>query len=251
MKTSVNFFSDGFFGYCESQDFYIGSIYHILPIVLMIAIILLIYKYKDKIRESKYETRIRYALAFIMMIVEMSYFWRLLYVGSQGTSSTMMGYLPLQICQWGLLICIFTIISKNKNLFGINFYVTLLFASIALIYPVVIIQTGPRYYRYYQFWLEHMLPIICVFYLMFVHNMKPQYKSMYHATLVYIPLVVFALIANNIFEDADYLFLSLKISFLPQNQILRTIIIYLLGLIVFHLMYFGFKKLDKKLLQKK
>ena len=109
MKTSANFFSEGFFGYSNKQDFFIGSIWHILPIVLMILVIILIYKNREKIKNFKYETSVRYILAFVMMIVEMSFFWRLLYVGNQGETDTMLTYLPLQMCQWGLLICIFTI----------------------------------------------------------------------------------------------------------------------------------------------
>ena len=173
MSTSVNFYSEGFFGYSNEQDFFMGSIWHILPITLMIIAIILIHKYREKIKNFKYESSVRYILAFVMMIVEMSFFWRLLYVGNQGQADTMLTYLPFQMCQWGLLICIFTITSKNQKLFSINYYITLLFASIALIYPLVITNTGPRYYRYYQFWLEHILPIISVFYLMFVHDIKP------------------------------------------------------------------------------
>lgn len=247
MKTSVNFFSEGFFGYSDKQDFFMGSIWHILPIALMILAIILIYKYREKIKKFKYETSVRYILAFVMMIVEMSFFWRLLYVGNQGTADTMLTYLPLQMCQWGLLICIFTIISKNKILFSINYYITLLFASIALIYPLVITNAGPRYYRYYQFWLEHILPIISVFYLMFVHNMKPEKKGILYTFFITIPLTIAALIANSRIEGARYLYLTLDVKILPENMILRAGILFVLVLGVFYLMYLPFnKKITRK-----
>ena len=82
MNTTVKFFSEGFFGYSSEKDFYMGSIWHILPIVLMIITICLIYKYRKRIKNYKYETRVRYILAFVMLIVEMSFFWRLEYVGT-------------------------------------------------------------------------------------------------------------------------------------------------------------------------
>ena len=50
MSTSVKFFSKGFFGYSNKQDFFMGSIWHILPIVLMIIVIILIYKNREKIK---------------------------------------------------------------------------------------------------------------------------------------------------------------------------------------------------------
>ena len=125
--TTLKFFSDGFFGYSNQKDFYMGSIWHILPIVIMIIVIYLIYKYRNQIKNYKNERAVRYILAFVMMIVEMSFFWRLEYVGTQGVNDTMLTYLPIQMCQWGLLICVFTITSMNKKLFSINYYITLLF----------------------------------------------------------------------------------------------------------------------------
>ena len=246
MMTSVNFFSEGFFGYSNEQDFFMGSIWHILPIALMILAIILIYKYREKIKKFKYETSVRYILAFVMMIVEMSFFWRLLYVGNQGQGDTMLTYLPFQMCQWGLIICIFTIISKNTKLFSINYYITLLFASIALIYPLVITNAGPRYYRYYQFWLEHILPIISVFYLMFVHDLKPERKGILYAFFVIIPLTIVSLIANSRIEGARYLYLTLDIKILPKNMMLRVAILFVVVLSIFKLMYLPFNKKNKQ-----
>ena len=248
MKTYVSFFSEGFFGYSNEQDFFIGSIWHILPIIIMILVIYLIHKYRKEIKNFKYETSVRYILAFTMMIVEMSYFWRLLYVGAQGKYYTMLVYLPIQMCQWGLIICIFTILSKNKKLFSINYFITLLFAGIALIYPKVITYTGPRYYRYYQFWLEHILPIICVFYLMFVHDMKPDYKGIYRTFIITLPLIVLAIIANSQIEGAEYLYLTMDLPVLPQGQIIRALMLILIAIGICHLMYLPFynkKKLNE------
>ena len=248
--TAVNFYRNGFFGYSEKQDFYIGSIWHFIPIIVMIIAIILIYKYRKQIKKSKYESTIRYVLAFIMMIVEMSYFWRLLYVGSQGNYPDMMLYLPIQMCQWGLLIMIFTMTSKNKKLFTINYYITLLFATIALIYPKVILYTGPTYYRYYQFWLEHILPIICVFYLMFVHGLKPDYKGILRTLYVIVPLTTLSVIANSKIPGAEYLYLTMKVPFLPDNQWIKIPILILITAILFHLMYFIFYKIDNRKKQK-
>ncbi len=244
--TTAQFYQNGFFGYSQEQDFFIGSIWHIIPIVLMIIAILLIYKYRKQIREFKYESTIRYVLAFVMMIVEMSYFWRLLYVGSQGKYPDMMSYLPIQMCQWGLITMIFTITSKNKKLFSINYYITLLFATIALIYPIVILYTGPTYYRYYQFWLEHILPIVCVFYLMFVHGMKPDYKGIFRTLYVIVPLVILSVIANSKIPMANYLYLTMKVPFIPDNQWIKIPILILITAILFHLMYFIFYKIDNR-----
>ena len=244
--TTLKFFSKGFFGYSTQKDFYMGSIWHILPIVIMIIVIFLIYKYRDKIKNYKNESAVRFILAFVMLIVEMSFFWRLEYVGTQGVNDTLLTYLPIQMCQWGLIICVFTITSMNKKLFSINYYITLFFATVALIYPLVIEQTGPRYYRYYQFWLEHILPIISVFYLMFVHGMKPEKKGIFYTFYVTIPLTILAIIADTKIEGARYLYLTLKVKILPENLIIRAFILFVLVLGIFYLMYNVFYKIDNK-----
>ena len=250
MTTYVKFFSEGFFGYSTKQDLFLGSVAHILPIIIMIIIIALIYKFKDQIRSYKHEAGVRYVIAAVMLLAEMSFFWRLAYVGTQGQDDTMLTYLPLQMCQWGLLICVFTIMTMNKVLFSMNYFITLLFANIALIYPLVILNAGPTYFRYYQFWLEHTLPIISVFYLMFVHGMRPERKGILYTWFLIIPLTTLAIIANYNIEGARYLYLTLDVKILPSNIIARAVILFTLVMGIFYLMYLPFEIKDKKLKKK-
>ena len=97
-----DFHSEGFFGYSEYGSFQYFTLPHFIPLILLAVAIVLTYKYREAIRNWKFEERFRYILSFVMIIVEMSYFWRLLYVGGEG-SNTLMDRLPLQLCQWGLI----------------------------------------------------------------------------------------------------------------------------------------------------
>ena len=251
METTAVFYGEGFFGYSPEKNFYMFSFWHFLPIVLMVAAIVLIAVFKDRIKNFKHEDKIRYIFAFVMMIVEMSYFWRLLYVGPEhGERNDLLAKLPMQICQWGLIICMFTMMTKSRALFGINFFLTLLFATVALAYPMVITYTGPAYYRYYQFWLEHTLPIIGTFYMMCVHGFKPEYKHIFYTFFVLTPLIIFAVIANATIEGANYLYLMTEVNFLPESQFLRIPILLVIVIGLFNLMYFGFKFIDKKIAAK-
>lgn len=67
-----------FFKYFFSQgtevEFKNFVLAYFLPILLMIGIIVLIYIFKNKIKEFKYEKSIRMVLAFMLIITEMSYF---------------------------------------------------------------------------------------------------------------------------------------------------------------------------------
>ena len=62
------------------------------------------------------------------------------------------------------------ILSKNKTLFDISYFNVLVLGLVPLITPAVISDCGPSYFRYYQFWIAHFLPIIAVLYMIFVEG---------------------------------------------------------------------------------
>ena len=53
-----------------------------------------------------------------MLLAEMSYFWRLLYVGSSEPTNVvdLLDKLPLQVCEWTCIISCFMLMKKSKNL---------------------------------------------------------------------------------------------------------------------------------------
>ena len=118
MEVWVQFFKDGFFGYAEKGNFKYYSIAHFVPLILMVLAICLIWRYRDRLREWKHEENFRFWLAFIMLLAEMSYFWRLLYVGSSDPmEQTLLDKLPLQVCEWTCIMAIFMITKKSKLLY--------------------------------------------------------------------------------------------------------------------------------------
>ena len=92
-----------FFGKGDEVEFVNFSFAHFAPILLMFAVILLIYRYRDKIRTCKREETIRYVLAFMMIISEMSYFWRL--VGVPSLNPNPVDHLPITVCGWSIIFC--------------------------------------------------------------------------------------------------------------------------------------------------
>lgn len=209
MEVWVQFFKDGFFGYGEKGDFTYYSLAHFVPLILLALAIFLIYRFRNQIREWKGEENFRFIFAFAMLLAEMSYFWRLLYVGSSDpTEMTLLDKLPLQVCEWTCITAIFMITKKSKFLYQICFYVCLTIGIFPLLTPSVIVSTGPTYFRYYQFWLEHILPIIAVFYMTFVHGFRPKLRGIIPATAFMAVLATFAMICNFNIENANYLYLA-------------------------------------------
>ncbi|MBQ7338081.1 MAG: TIGR02206 family membrane protein [Clostridia bacterium] len=209
MEVWVQFFKDGFFGYGEKGDFAYYSLAHWIPLILLAVSVFLVYRFRGRLRAWKHEETFRFLFAFAMLLAEMSYFWRLLYVGSSDPAETnLLDKLPLQVCEWTCIMAIFMITKKSKLLYQICFYVCLTIGIFPLLTPSVITTTGPTYYRYYQYWMEHILPIVAVFYMTFVHAFRPRLRGVVPAAGFMAILVVLALICNFNIEGANYLYLA-------------------------------------------
>ena len=208
MNHEYKFGSEGFFGYAPQKDFHYYSLAHFLPIILLGVAIYLTYRFRDKIRTSKHEENIRFTLGAVCIFAELTYFLRLLYVGAGASGNQLINYLPIEVCQWMAIISGFMIMKKSKNMFDICYYVCLTLGVMPLIMPAVIETTGPGYFRYYQFWAEHLTPIYCVFYMMFVHKMQPDYKKIYKPFALLAVMTCIAIPANMLIPNGDFMFLQ-------------------------------------------
>lgn len=248
------FGDSGFFGRGEAGDFQYYSAAHIIPVLLLIAGIFLVYKFRERIREWKWEERLRYVASFVIILVLMSYYWRLMYVGNDWGYSTMLTGLPLDVCFWGSLFCAFMITSKNDNLFGLNFFLTIALGILPIAMPTVISKTGPCYYRYYQFWIEHTLPILMTFYMMFIHNKRPRYRDIWISYGFLFALAIPAVYFNKIVPEANFLFLNVATdemgdnvtSLFPQSQLFRFVAYSIVVIIMFHIAWFIMKKITTR-----
>lgn len=218
-----------FFGIGEKEEFKNFTFAHFAPIIVAVLIILLIRGCKNKIRDSKYEKSIRYILAFSLIISEMSYYWRL--VGVTELDPNPVDHLPITVCGWAVIFCSYMVIGKSQTLFDISYFWLFSGTVFALLTPTVITFTGPLRFRYYQFWLEHTLGYISIFYMIFVHKMRPTIKS---AVKSYISLAILAVVAycanDMIGPGANYLFMAKPedtpsiLDILPPNFALRIVI---------------------------
>ena len=236
-----------FCGSGNQVEFSIFTFAHLAPILWMIGMILLSYRFRDKLRQLKKEEMIRYAMAFILIISEMSYYWRLM-----GTTTSPVDNLPIAVCGWAAIFCSYMVVGKNQTLFDICYFWLLSGSVFALLTPTPLTYTGPTRFRYYQFWTEHTMGYIAIFYMIFVHGMRPTIKS---AAKSYVALLVFAIFAawvNNMIPGANYLFLARPesapsvLDILPPNYALRTSIIVVVITAMFGLAYLPWYLKDKK-----
>ncbi|MBQ3571379.1 MAG: TIGR02206 family membrane protein, partial [Clostridia bacterium] len=199
---------EGFFGFSLTKDFHEFSFAHFAPIILLCLALYFTYRYREKIARWKGEETLRFVLAAIIIINECAYWWRLMYVGNGNNGKQLLTKIPLEVCQWSAFLVSFMIMKKSKHLYDITFYICLSLGVIPLFTPAVISSTGPRYWRYYQFWIEHLLPIYCVLYVTFVHGFRPNWRKVYKPLLLLGCMAVLAIIANLNIPNANFMYLA-------------------------------------------
>lgn len=240
-----------FFGKGDTEEFVNFGFAHFAPILIAVAVILLIRRFRTQLRDSKWEEKLRYTLAFTLIVCEMSYFWRL--VGVPSLEPNPVDHLPITVCGWVVIFCSYMVIGKSQTLFDISYFWLFSGTVFALITPTVITYTGPTRFRYYQFWLEHTLGYVAIFYMIFVHGMRPTVKS---AVKSYIALVVLALIAwfanSMIGPGANYLFMAKPedtpsiLDILPPNFALRVLVMAAVITLMYGLAYYPWYAKDRK-----
>lgn len=240
-----------FFGKGDTIEFRNFTFAHFAPILLAVALIFVIYKTKDRIRNYKKEDTFRYILAFTLVLSEFCYFWRL--VGVPSLNPNPVDHLPITVCGWVAIFASYMVIGKSQRLFDISYFWLFSGSIFALITPTVISYTGPTRIRYYQFWLEHTMGYVAVFYMIFVHGMRPNFKSILRAYVALVVMAVIAYSANRMLgPGANYLFMARPedtpsiLDILPPNFILRLAVMFSVVTLMFGLSYLPWYLKDRK-----
>ena len=240
-----------FFGKGDTAEFTNFTLAHFLPILASAVGIYFVYRFRERLALSKREHIFRYALAFALIISEMAYYWRL--VGVPSLEPNPIDHLPITVCGWSAVFCSFMLIGKSQTLFDICYFWALAGSIFALITPTVITYTGPTRFRYYQFWGQHLLAYVAVFYMIFVHKMRPNKKSFIKSYIALAVLAVIAYISNSMLgPGANYLFLAKPedtpsiLDFLPPVFALRILIMAAVITLLFFVAYLPWLIKDKK-----
>ena len=246
MKEALTYF----FGAGTEQEFALFTFAHFAPVLLMIGVILVISRKGAAIRDSGYEEKLRYFLAFALIISDMAYYWRL--AGAPWLAVGPAENLPLGVCGWAAIFCSFMLAGKNQTLFDLSYFWLLSGSLFALITPTPLTYTGPSRFRYYQFWAEHSLGYISIFYMIFVHGMRPTVRSAVKSWCVLVAMSFLAYWVNTMIPGANYLYLARPesapsvLDILPPNFALRLLVMASAVTLLFFLSYLPWLIKDRK-----
>ena len=179
----------------------------------------------------------------------MSYYWRL--VAMPSLQPGPVENLPIGICTWAVIFSSFMVIGKSQTLFDFCYFWLFSGSLFALLTPTLEFA-GPTRFRYYQFWTEHLSIYVALFYLMFVHKMRPTIRS---AVKSYIALMIMTAIAywvNAMIPGANYLYMARPeaapsvLDILPPNFLLRFAVMFAVITAMYGLAYYPWYRKDKK-----
>lgn len=244
----------GFFGYFfgrgSEPEFAMFTLPHFIPILLLIGVIFLIHRYREQLRTLRRETNLRYVLAFVMIVCDMSYYWRL--AAGPWLSGGPSEDLPLAVCGWAVIFCSFMLVGKSQWLFDVAYFWLLSGSLFALLTPAPLTYFGPTRFRFYQFWLEHTLGYVAIFYMIFVHGMRPTKRSIVRSYCVLAAMAVLAAWVNSMLPGANYLYMARPestpsvLDILPPHYGLRILIMAAVISAMFILAYLPWYLKDRK-----
>jgi len=109
-----------FFGQGTEPEFELFTPAHFAPVLLMLGAIALTYFLRHRIRRWKWEENLRYAIAFTLIICDMSYYWRL--SGAPWLSAGAVESLPIGVCCWSVIFCSYMMVGKKQTLFDVCYF---------------------------------------------------------------------------------------------------------------------------------
>ncbi|MBR7552598.1 TIGR02206 family membrane protein [Allobacillus sp. GCM10007491] len=206
---------DSFFSGDVPNRFSLFSASHITMIILyLIMIVTLVISYRKLAANQTLTNFLRWLFAGILFISVSSY-----HMWMASNDTWLLGHsLPLHITSLSGFLAIYALISFNKRLIRVTFFIGFLSTGLAVMTPDLAYDFP--HYRYWQFFLHHMIVSVSSLYLVLVTDIQITLK---HLFTIFGGLLVYAFIIGvfvNPTLDANYLFLSRP----PVNE---TIINYL------------------------
>jgi len=192
-----NFFS---YNHNPLNQFEPFSLNHIIPLLLIIIGVYLIFRFREKLGNPKYEKTIRYSIAIFAIFLEVSFQSWQMYHGVWDLADS----LPLHLCRLTSYLGIIAMLTKSNNIFEIAYFWSL-GGVVSIMFPDIL--DGPDRFRYYHFVVYHILFFYMYMYMLFVLKFELNFKSFKKSYLILLAFVLIVIIpVNNIF-DMNYMYL--------------------------------------------
>lgn len=235
-----------FFSAAYEHKFQLFSADHLFMVTAACLLFIMLFFMRKRLRQEAVNRIARWTMAFILILCEVSFH---LWAAANGIW-TIQNYLPLELCSITLYLCVWMLFTKSYRIFEICYFTALGGATQAMLTPALGFPFP--YYRFFEFFLSHIVIIAAALFMVFVEKYKPTLKSVVK-TMVLLNFYAAVVFFINKATGGNYLFLSEK----PKNGSIMDFLgpypYYILGLegiavLLFILLYlpFAFKKISKE-----
>lgn len=187
--------------YNPESNFYMWDLTHITTIIFAIAIIFSLFFFKKSL--FPYRNIIRITVGWILIISRLSLDFWYIQTGQWSLTSS----LPLELCSIASIMCGVMLLTKNRHLFEVFYFIALAGAIQAILTPDL--NFGFPQFRYIQFFFDHLLLITAPLIMIWLYGFKINQKSLVKSFITLNGIAAVVFIMNTILS-ANYMFLNHK-----------------------------------------
>ena len=192
-----------YFDLAAGEAFQPLSASHWIVLALVVAVNILIYIYRAKIRENLPASVTHAMMAALLLFLALTQqAWYVL----SGTWSIQYS-LPLYLCDMSLFVCVLMLLKNSYNLYEIAYFWGVGGAVQALLTPNV--SYAFPHFIFFQFFFTHALIVTVCFWFTFVDCFRPTCRSVWKAFLV-TNIYMLLIAVFNYFTSSNYMFLCQK-----------------------------------------
>ncbi|WP_053070373.1 TIGR02206 family membrane protein [Alkalihalobacillus pseudalcaliphilus] len=189
----------------DGFGFQLFGVSHLLVILTLFLIVAFIFSIRNRLEKNrKLERSIRFSLAIILLLLEVTYHIWLLVNGRWEITYA----LPLHLSSITLVTAIFMLFTLNKRLFEFTFFAGVGSAFLTIITPDIG-GFGFPHFRFFHFFMAHGLVIIAVIYLLFIRKFTLSLRTVWSNWLI-LNGYAFFVFSVNWLVGGNYMYLMQK-----------------------------------------
>jgi len=220
--------------YNPNSNFQMWGMTHIVTIIFIIVCLFALFVFKKTL--LPYRRKIRITVGWTLIISRLSLDIWYLSTSQWSVKSS----LPFELCSIASIMCAIMLLTKNKSLFEVFYFIALAGAFQAIVTPDL--NFGFPQFRYIQFFLDHFLLIAAPLMMISLYDFKVTHRSIIKSFLTLNGIAAIGFCINHIFSS-NYMFLSHKITSASLLDFLDPYPFYLIslelvGLLIFSMLYF-------------
>lgn len=186
------------------ESFVLFSFTHWMTLVVLLSTIVLIYLFRNFLRNARINRLLRIIIALILFVSEISLHTWLWHFGQWDIRYS----LPLHLSSISLLLSSVLLFTKSYRLFEFTYFAGVGSALQAMLTPDISSYTFPHF-RYVHFFISHGGIVIANLFFVIVERYRPTFQSLWRA-FIYLNFYAFFILILNLVLKGNYMYISKK-----------------------------------------